>query len=232
MKYLSLILFLSAAAMAQDPPKQDAPKQMAQKIFELKHVEPGEVQMLLRALDANISPVNNLHMIAVRASKETIDVIEEALKRIDVPRPAKKNIEFTGYMILASSKTTDTTDAPELAPVIKQLRALFPYKGYRVVETMFLRSRDGDSGNASGYIVDSLNGNRHSYKFGFNTAALTADRQIRMNNVHLEVNTPSGILGFRTQLDIREGQKVVVGKSNVVGTEDALILVLNAKVIE
>jgi hypothetical protein len=227
MKHLILILALTTAAFAQDPPKA-----MVQKIFELKYVEPGEVKQLLGALEASISPVNNLRMIAVRGSKETVEVIEEALKRIDVPRPAKKNVEFTGYMILASSKSADTTESPELAPVIKQLRGLFPYKGYRVVETLFLRARDGDNGNASGYIVDSLNGNRHSYKFSFSTAALTADRQIRMNNVSLEVNTPSGILGFRTQLDIREGQKVVVGKSNVVGTDDALILVLNAKVIE
>lgn len=35
-----------------------------------------------------------------------------------------------------------------------------------------------------------------------------------------------------TSLDAREGQKVVVGKSNVRGTDDAIILVITPRVIE
>jgi len=232
MKHLIVLLTLTAATFAQEAPKLPEPKPDVQRIFELQYVEAGEVKMLLSALNATISPVNNLRMIAVRGSKETVDVIEQALKKIDVPRPAKMNIEFTGYMIVASTKSTETVDIPDLAPVIKQLKSLFPYKGYRITETFFLRSRDGDNGRASGFIVDSVAQTRNSYAFSFSGASLTADRQIRMNNVVLEVKTPAGELGFRTQLDIREGQKVVVGKSNVVGTDDALVLILTAKVIE
>ena len=37
--------------------------------------------------------------------------------------------------------------------------------------------------------------------------------------------------GVNTDVDVREGQKVVVGKSNF-GAEDAFILVVTAKVVE
>lgn len=234
MKTLIAILALSTIAFAQEPPKlpDNKPAPPVQRIFELQYLDPDEVRALFSALEASISRVNNLRLIAVRGNKETVDVIEQALKKIDVPRPARKNIEFTGYMIMASARTSDAVEIPDLAAVIKQLKTLFPYKGYRVTETFFLRSRDGDNGRASGFIVDSAAQTRNAYSFNFSNASLATDRQIRINNVALEVKTPSGDLGFRTQLDIREGQKVVVGKSNVVGTDDALILILTAKIIE
>jgi hypothetical protein len=50
---------------------------------------------------------------------------------------------------------------------------------------------------------------------------------------------PSGVTGyesieagFGTNVDVREGQKVVVGKAAVGGTNTALILVITAKVLE
>ena len=38
--------------------------------------------------------------------------------------------------------------------------------------------------------------------------------------------------GFGTDVDVREGQKVVVGKAAIGGTSNALILVITAKVLE
>jgi hypothetical protein len=39
-------------------------------------------------------------------------------------------------------------------------------------------------------------------------------------------------LGFDTDLNLREGQKVVVGKSHIGAGNSALILVLSARVVE
>ena len=38
--------------------------------------------------------------------------------------------------------------------------------------------------------------------------------------------------GINTDVDIREGQRVVVGKANMDGTDRASIVVLTAKVVE
>jgi hypothetical protein len=39
-------------------------------------------------------------------------------------------------------------------------------------------------------------------------------------------------ISFKTNIDVREGQKVVVGKANIDGAGNALILVVTAKVVE
>lgn len=49
----------------------------------------------------------------------------------------------------------------------------------------------------------------------------TSDRDWQYQEVHIS-----------TSIDIREGQKVVVGKANIDNADNALILVLTAKVIE
>jgi hypothetical protein len=59
---------------------------------------------------------------------------------------------------------------------------------------------------------------------------------VRINNLSftLHVPHPSGHfeVGVHTDIDVREGQKVVVGKANIDNADNALILVLTAKVIE
>ena len=40
------------------------------------------------------------------------------------------------------------------------------------------------------------------------------------------------IAGITTDIDVREGQKVVVGKANIDNSDNALILILTAKVVD
>jgi hypothetical protein len=43
---------------------------------------------------------------------------------------------------------------------------------------------------------------------------------------------PAFDTGLQTNIDVKEGQKVVVGKSNFNGNEDAMILIVTVKVVE
>ena len=66
---------------------------------------------------------------------------------------------------------------------------------------------------------------------------------VHLDDLSLQVSTPTRAVdkdnqtiyrrvGIGTNLDAAEGQKVVVGKSNTRGTDDALILVVTAKVVQ
>jgi hypothetical protein len=65
---------------------------------------------------------------------------------------------------------------------------------------------------------------------------------IHVDNMRLDVSTPRGTdkdgkvnyrsVGISTDIDAAEGQKIVVGKSNFNGSDDALILVVTAKVVQ
>jgi hypothetical protein len=56
---------------------------------------------------------------------------------------------------------------------------------------------------------------------------------IRLQKLILNVGVESGrATSIQTDVDLREDQKVVVGKASVNGAEEALVLVLSAKLVE
>src|SRR5262249_1058165 len=124
----------------------------------------------------------------------------------------------------------------------KQLHGLFQYKGYKTLESFVLRARDGQGGNTSGVIPGNPEA---SYDFRYGTAVVSggAPRVVQINRLELSVRTPTSerdkegriryeSSSINTNIDVREGQKVVVGKSTFHGSNDALILVVTAKVVE
>jgi hypothetical protein len=91
---------------------------------------------------------------------------------------------------------------------------------------------------------------REGEKGGLSAAALVSERQIRLDDLDLGVDVPHAMnvfggapqdgnnpfeykrVGLKTDIDVREGQKVVVGKATLDATGQALVLVVTAKVIE
>ena len=90
-----------------------------------------------------------------------------------------------------------------------------------------------------------LPGTNSEYNFGYRVATVPAGpaRSIRLSQLYLNIRTPTSErnkdgeavrreVGIHTDVDLPEGQKVVVGKSNYSGADDALILVLSVKFVE
>jgi hypothetical protein len=116
------------------------------------------------------------------------------------------------------------------------------------MDTLLLRGRDGQGTEDSGTLPGSET--IYQLKYTSNVAPGPAPRTVRLRNLQLglRIKTVTGIFkgddgktnsqfqyistGINTDLDVREGQKTVVGKSNISGTEDAIILVVSPKVIE
>src|SRR5438128_4929174 len=64
------------------------------KIFTIRNVDPGQLFVALRMFRARMQPTPELHILSVRAPKEIMPAIEDAIKRLDVPTPSK-NAELT-----------------------------------------------------------------------------------------------------------------------------------------
>jgi hypothetical protein len=221
---------------------------MAQvKIFDIKYGDPRRLHDLLSIYQVPIKADPTLRTISVTAQPETMKLIEETIKRYDVPA-AIQNLEFTIYMLIASPDPAKRGDLPPaLEPVIKQIAGTFNYKGFRIGETMLLRSRDGSGAEASAMGPNTgADNQRVFYQFRFAGAAVLADEKgkvIRLNNLRAGMRVPyrtgSGAqatyqfaeIGLSTDIDIREGQKAVVGKSNLDGNE-AMIVVVIPRVVE
>jgi hypothetical protein len=123
----------------------------------------------------------------------------------------------------------------------KQLHSVFSYSGYQALESFVLRGRDGRGGGSSG----TFHGTKSTYSFRYQQATVAgeATKVITLRNLDLNLRFPTGGMtkdgeqithnsGLNTDIDIREGQKVVVGKSDLNSGESPLILVVTAKVVE
>ncbi len=239
MKVVKQILFGLAVAgglLAQDappaaPPAKPEPARQ-QRIFQLKYADARDVANVLGVFGYGINANRDLHVVAVSAPAETMSAVEDAIKRLDVPAAAPKDIELTVYMVMASEQTTTADGLPsELQPVAAELKKIFSYKGFHLLDTILLRTQPGNRAEAKGVIT--LSTHDYSYTFSVTPSAVSEDpkgRLIRLDNLGMHVrvgNEP----GFNTEITVREGQKVVVGKSNI-GPDQSLILVVTAKVTE
>src|SRR5205823_1006245 len=155
------------------------------------------------------------------------------------------------YLLMALSEQTGAKNTPsELDGVLKQLRNVFTYQGFRLLDTLVVRSRNGMEGGINGIAPKNPEEAQPTfYRFNFGSASITSDsntgRMIRVDNLRLGATVPvktisetgsaqfkSAETGINTNIDVREGQKIVVGKATIDGSNNALFLVLTAKVLD
>ena len=243
-KLAILLLFAATAGLRAD--------EEFTRVFQLKYVSPQSFSNLLGPFGGmRISVVEQMKTITIHGNTTALlTEVEKLVQRFDVPPPPVQNIDVTIYLMSALGQPAAGAVPPELEGVVKQLKSTFSYKGYQLIDTQVIRVRAGQGGEASG-VVDSsspITGAKTISQVKFKSASVSTDekgRAIRIDNlkVGLRVPIPSGPgnkpdgfqyldTGINTDVDIREGQKVVVGKANMDGSDRASIVVLTAKVVE
>jgi len=213
-------------AHAPEPPHQ-------QRVFMLKYADARHVADVLAVFGYGIRADRDMHVVAVSAPADAMSAIEDAVKRLDVPAAAPKDIDLIVYLVVASEQpSAGASLPPELQPVADELRKIFAYKGFRLLDSILLRTQPGNRAVANGVIGTT---GRTTYSFTVQPSDVTEDpkgRLIRLDNLKLNMRVPGGDdAGILTEITVREGQKVVVGKSNM-GADQSLILVVTAKVTE
>jgi hypothetical protein len=249
MKYIWITLLLAATALAaQDAEKSDAQskKLVVQKLFILKYADPMQLRTLLGVFDAKVQQSPELHAITVEAYPDAMRAIEDAIQKLDVPSAAPKNVEMTVYLLAATDAATPAGSAipKDLDSVVSQLKNTFPFKNYGLLDVLTFRTRTGQRVHTNSSGGSLLIGSRPvsiltslditSISVQGDGSALRVDRL----NADLRVPVPSGAdtqfnyqnLGIQTDLDIKEGQKVVVGRLGM-SHDQALFLVMMAKVL-
>jgi hypothetical protein len=234
---------------ATPQPSVEAQPQV-RKVFAIKHADVDAIAQTLRIFPADVRPNRELRVIGVSTTAAILLAIEDTIRRLDVPAPSPQNVELTVYLLLGSDQ--EGSVAPELDSVVKQLKTTFSFKGFRAVDTVIVRSRDTRPGHVDGLVrLETESPNPSTYSLSYSGASINSDekgRSIRLNGLKFkanilaktqqtEGNVPVGFernydAGFGTDVDVREGQKVVVGKAAIGGTNTALILVITAKVLE
>jgi hypothetical protein len=242
-----------------EPPRATRPGD-AQRVFVIQHVSANQLAKVLKVFPAEIRSVDSrgLNALAVSAKPPVLAAIGETIKRLDQPNAgvesASSSVGLTGYILEGLDERQEPEALPaELQAVVGQLRRTFKYGGYRLLDTIVARTRaDGSHFSVAGVTEKKLNGLGPSYyHLDANRTAVVGDapRVVQLTNLNfgLEIPVPVGPppsdnskprefqykrIGLSSDMDIRDGQYVVVGKSGLGDSENALVLVLTAKVVD
>ena len=254
MKRLLFALLLIALPLAAQEAKKEDQKSNApsasprvQKLFLLKYADPGHVASLLGVFNASVRPDSEMHALAVETTPgPTMAAIEEAIQRLDVPSAASKNIEMTAYLLIGGETAgTEPSAMPkELDSVVAQLKNAFAFKSYRLLDILALRTRVGQraSNSSLGRPIQVDMGTSSApptTQFRINSAGIGSDETtVRIDGLNLQSRIPVATgqgqfgyqdVGLQADVDIKQGQKVVIGRVSV--AESALFLVLTAQVV-
>ena len=222
-----------------------AAEERVTRIIAIKNANLVQIQHTLGPLlpGTGVVASSDNERLILSGPKEAVAALEEVIKQLDV---VKKDVETTVYMIVAHSQTASAAPLPpELDPVVKQLRSVFSYKGFKLLDSFVLRSRDGQGADTSGFVPGSEGSQKSIYQFKYQRMGVQSaegSHLIRFDNLRFGLRVP--VLsekreityieaGISTDVDVPEGKKVVVGKTSAVeGSDSALILVISAKVVD
>ena len=208
---------------------------VAERLVEVKHLQVNqELRNLFDTLGVHVSDrVGNY--IALKGSKEAVAAAEEALHRMDVEKP-EPSVEVTGWLLVSSTMAGLEPLPEELASVAKQLKTAFRYGDLKLLTSFVARTRSGSfvitNGQVANDLVDSSVKGFSSQPFSFraNKVEVIGDaagtHRLRLDHAVLTVGPGS----LESDVDLKEGQKVVIGKTDA--GHMPLILVLTARVLD
>lgn len=251
----TLVLVSLSAAFAQTAPTTPAPaatdnyvteKSFKSKVFDVKYRDPGSLANVLSRLTsgfkgAAISSSSEFRTITVRDFPENLTTIEEAIKRLDTPGTPRPNIELHMHALIASNSSGGGAEVPtEIKDVLAQLRGTLNYKNYELAASVVQRLTETPRGlNGSG-TAEISSGNPGApnlwmpYEYYIGAVSLTQDAaggfSVQIGDFSFSTQTEKDRAKVQTALNLRDGEKVVVGTATI--RSRALVVVLTAKLIK
>ncbi|MBZ5724414.1 MAG: hypothetical protein LAP87_05395 [Acidobacteriia bacterium] len=251
-RYWCALLLMALPLAAQEEKKPEAKivpdvkvSTSISKLFVLKYADPDRIANLLRVFNAVVTPNTEMHALAVRGDKESMNAIEDAITRLDVPAAAPKNIDLMVYYVIGADGENNLGGPlpKDLDSAVAALKTTFPFKEYRLLDVMTIRTRVGQrvdtNSNAGALTLEGLAA-PITNSFHMDSSSLSPDgTTVRLDRMRSMTRFPyrSGNsvsysdLGINQDMDIKEGQKAVVGRVGI-AKDQALFLVLSAKVVQ
>ena len=215
-----------------------AGKEHETRLFRLRYAPASRIESLLAANDYLIRSDDQMRVLVLTAAPERLNTAERMIQELDQPAASigLRDVELSAYIIAGTDQNQNhTEDFTAVEPVIKQLKSIFPYKGYQVLNTILLRSREGEPVDTQGMLLN-VNGSdsksHHSYGLRFRSRVNPAQSSISLEGFDFYVGLDEGHkASLSTNVDLREGQKVVVGKTNIDDGSSGLFVVVAARIL-
>lgn len=227
-----------AALWAQEEKKEAANAPVpAVRVFQLK---PGNLNRVASAVGL-IAGENNVRSdggstLVVKTIPEYMPAVEKVVRELDVA-PASHNVELIFYILQGSREPVAEAGAvpAELQATAAQLKSAFGFQGFRLFDTAVIRIREGKEGGlvAGSYTIPGKDQPvRYSIMLKASVVAEAKPVVVRLDDLRFNATSQQSQVSFNANIDIREGQKVVVGKSGIDGNQSAVILVCTTRLVD
>ena len=235
MKRILLALALLAAPLSAQQDKQEK----ITKLVRVQFVEPRAITNMISSYNVSVLYNDSMKALTLNGYPANVAAAEAMIRQLDV---APKNIELTVYFVVGGDRPEQLQGNPipaDVRDVITQLKSAFTFKEYKMLDVLALRTRAGSEAETSGLIGTSSP--PRMTQFSIRSATIGEDGTIRIERMHAGLRIPfqkeTGKMeylntGIDQSIDVKEGQKIVVGRSSLDGPEKALFLILTARVIQ
>ena len=223
---------------AQQQEQEDEGQRLETRVFEIQHAGQTELRPLMRMFDVRWTFDERLKTLLVRAPRDIMPAIAQVVERFDVAAPRTPSVELTMHILLATKEERQEQLPPMLDAVAEQLRGVFAYRSFRLLETAIVRGVDGEDVSVQGVLPLQTEGVSHpSYLMRGTLYVISGSNDTRvvrfdnfMFNSSIRVTGDYHDIQIMTSIEIAEGQQAVVGKASI--ADNALILVMSTKLID
>lgn len=248
---LALLPVLPAGAQEEAAEPAQPGRKAVQEIYEVRHADPLALTEVLRVFPIHVQAHAEMGLITLRGNSEDVATAVAAARRLDLPPQPTRSVEVTAHILGASKRSELSGGLPsELEEVGRQLRQVFGYRGVELVDSLSVRVRDRGEALVTGAFFQGEDLEPAPYRLGINRASVVNGqdaRSVRLDGLRFMAELPrwrastsqgeparrvSSSVNLTTDVEVREGQKAVVGKAATDGDRDSLILVIEARVLE
>ena len=243
--WLAAAALLSLPALAQNSTKSRPPN-VVTRLVRMEHGDPNKIAALLRRVGAEASYDDALHVLVISGSPSDVASLEQTAKELDAAsvQAPSSDVEMTVYVLGASTDPADAAQVPKnLQSTVDQLKDLFPYSSFQLLETILTRARVEEQSRVQGTLQpfkSQVGMFPLTYNLGSNISGITFSSSppiVHIDNFYFNCSftvkysdkSTSIPTSISTNLDIPTGKKVVVGKAGA-GGDHAIFLVVGAAV--
>jgi len=236
---LACALTIAGPALAEDAAQDQKAetKTLRKEIVRLKYVRAQDVKDVLYTFlspDGRIQFNSNMPtVLAVSDTPENIEKILAAIREIDV-KPA--DVLFTVQLVLGSEADAQTDAELQSDPIIKELRKLLRFKGYTILDATLVRTVNRENATVKF-------GPKAEFEFALrpdvagDSKAPVIKTEVRLRRIEqLGFSADKPITNVATliesTLNIKSGDRTVVGVSKLDGGDKGLILIISAKIVD
>jgi len=237
----SLALVLPAFAEDGTQDQKAETKNLRKEIVRLKYVRAQEIASLLysyRGREGSILFNSNLPAIlTVSDTPENVEKILAAIREIDV-KPA--DVLFTVQLVLGSETDAQTDAELQNDPIIRELRKLLRYKGYTLLDSILIRV-------VNRKMASVVLGPKAEFEFVLQpdvagdakAPVIKTEVQLRQivraaipETATMKAAQPIHRSLIESALNIKSGDRTVVGVSKLDGGDKGLILIISGKIVD